>query len=105
MRLTCRGATGSGDQPNRDITGAEVDRIIGAPKSPRGIVKQRGEPEIEIGPDAENETDPGGDDKRNHEAGSVHAADPRAPLAEQPREFKSTPHTEAPPIPGGRDVL
>ena len=37
------------DQPNRGIAGAEIDRIIGAPESPRGIVKQRGEPEIEIG--------------------------------------------------------
>jgi hypothetical protein len=52
------------------------------------ILKQRGEPEIEIGPDAKHDTDPGVDDKRNHEADSVHAADPRAPLAEQPREFK-----------------
>src|SRR5262249_9173538 len=93
------------DQPNRDITGAQIDRIVGAPESAHGIVEQRGEFEIEVGPDAEDETDPGGDDKRNQEAGSGHAADPRAALAEQPREFKSAPHNEAPPNFEGRDVL
>ena len=41
-----------------------------------GIEEQCRQLEVEVGPKTEDEADRGGDGKRDHEAGSVHAVDP-----------------------------
>ena len=62
------------DQPGGGVAHAQVARIIGAPKSAAlAIEERRREPEVEIGPEAEDEPDRGGDGERDHKAGSVHA--------------------------------
>src|SRR5262249_31814321 len=64
-------------QPDGRVARAQIGRIIGAPKSSAlGVEEQRGELEVEVGPQTEDEADRGGDGKRDHEAGSGHAVDP-----------------------------
>ena len=64
-------------QPDGRVARAQIGRIIGAPKSSAlGVEEQRGELEVEVGPQTEDEANRGGDGKRDHEAGSVHAVDP-----------------------------
>ena len=78
------------DQPGGGVTCPQIGRIVGAPKSPAfRVEEQAGELEVEIGPEAEDNSDYGGNGERDHEAGSVHGFDPPAGLAEVPDEFKS----------------
>jgi len=49
-------------EPDGNVARAQIGRIIGAPESSAlGVEEQRGELEVEVGPDTEDEANRGGD--------------------------------------------
>src|SRR5262249_56440802 len=72
------------DQPDSGVPGAEIDRIVAAPKTPARRVEERTRKlDVELRPNAEDQAHGCPDDERNHEADAVHECRSEAGLSER----------------------